>query len=200
MIVCFAGHRPNKLSCGYNETDPVCLCIKEKIRKLIHDFVYDRDEKHVFISGMAMGTDIWSAEEVLKLQNKHPDKGIKLVCAEPFKEYIKVMVDKSWQKRYMDIMAAADKSYTLMSEYVKETFTVRGHWMVNHSDSVIAVLNNAYRYAEEAKANNRPITSCISGRSGTAAAVRYALKQGKHVFAIDPMALDETVHLFVPVA
>jgi uncharacterized phage-like protein YoqJ len=198
MKICFTGHRPEKLICGYYEYHPVCLAIKEKLRELIHDFVYSRDQEHIFITGMAMGTDIWAAEAVLKMQNKHPEKDIKLVCAEPFKDHIKVMLDKDWRKRYREVIAAADKICTLMETYVEEAFTHRDHWMVDHADAVIAVLNHAHKYAEEAKATKKSIISCIRGHSGTAATVRYALQQGKHVLAIDPLAPDEAIHLFVP--
>ena len=70
-IACATGHRPDKFDFGYNETDIRCInlkkCLKRELIKLIeHDYTH-------FISGMALGFDMWFAEEVLELKKTYPN-------------------------------------------------------------------------------------------------------------------------------
>ncbi len=61
----FTGHRPGKFSWKNNETDPRCVLLKtvltEQIVKLAKAGVTD------YLSGMALGTDVYCAEIVLAL-------------------------------------------------------------------------------------------------------------------------------------
>ena len=68
---CFTGHRPNKLPWGENEADPRCITLKEAIRREM-ERAYDRGFRH-FISGMAMGCDLYFAEAALALREEYPE-------------------------------------------------------------------------------------------------------------------------------
>lgn len=78
-ICCFTGHRPSKFSFKYNEMHPdairIKVLLKEEIEKAIKDG-YD-----YFISGMALGVDMWAAETVIELEKTYPN--IKLEAAVP---------------------------------------------------------------------------------------------------------------------
>ena len=61
---CFTGHRPDKLPWGLDEGDPRCLAVKRSLAREL-DGLYRRGFRH-FISGMAMGCDLYFAEAALE--------------------------------------------------------------------------------------------------------------------------------------
>ena len=70
-IACaITGHRPKSFPWKYNETAPDCVLLKEtlaaQIRLLADSGVTD------WLSGMALGVDLWCAQIVLSLKEKHP--------------------------------------------------------------------------------------------------------------------------------
>ena len=75
---CFTGHRPQKL----NFTE-------EEIKVLLDNAIDKAIEKGyvTFITGMAMGVDIWAAEIVLQKRKSNTD--IHLICAIPHPEFEK---------------------------------------------------------------------------------------------------------------
>ena len=126
---CFTGHRPEKLT----QPEPVIVAgLEQEIKQAYEDGI------NVFITGMARGVDIWAAEAVLKLRKKHDD--IKLVCASPYDGFEKKW-STEWQKRYNDIMQAADYTKFICPGYSIGCFQERNEWMVDHSSRVIAVFN-----------------------------------------------------------
>lgn len=127
--VCFTGHRPEKLS----EAESV---VRTKLEDAIRSSV--EDGYFVFISGMARGVDIWAAEIVLKEREHNP--AIKLICASPYKGF-EGSWSSDWQKRYNDIMNAADLVRFICPGYSRACFQIRNEWMVDHSARVIAVYN-----------------------------------------------------------
>ena len=142
--VCFTGHRPEKLS----EAESV---VRTKLEDAIRSSV--EDGYFVFISGMARGVDIWAAEIVLK-EREH-NSAIKLICASPYKGF-EGSWSSDWQKRYNDIMNAADLVRFICPGYSRICFQIRNEWMVDHSARVIAVYNgekggtrNTIKYAKK---------------------------------------------------
>lgn len=127
--VWFTGHRPEKLS----EAESV---VRTKLEDAIRSSV--EDGYFVFISGMARGVDIWAAEIVLKEREHNP--AIKLICASPYKGF-EGSWSSDWQKRYNDIMNAADLVRFICPGYSRACFQIRNEWMVDHSARVIAVYN-----------------------------------------------------------
>ena len=75
----FTGHRPKGL--GYPESDERCAALKEKLRSLIVKLIEEEGVTH-FISGMAQGVDMYTAEIVLELKKQYPQ--ITLECAIPY--------------------------------------------------------------------------------------------------------------------
>ena len=68
---CFTGHRPDKLPWGLDEQDPRCTTLKHSLGREL-ELLYRRGFRH-FISGMAMGCDLYFAESALALREKYPD-------------------------------------------------------------------------------------------------------------------------------
>ena len=68
---CFTGHRPAKLPWGTDEGDERCLRLKARLREVIARAVED-GYTH-FICGMAEGCDLYCAEAVLALRERHSE-------------------------------------------------------------------------------------------------------------------------------
>ena len=62
----FTGHRPQRFKFKYNENDPGCIALKKALRNEI-EALADQGVNY-FISGMALGVDMWAAEIVLELK------------------------------------------------------------------------------------------------------------------------------------
>ena len=111
-----------------------------------------------FITGMAMGTDIWAAEIVL--QKKKTNKDLHLICALPHPgfESRRSSIEKL---RFNKIIKKADIVKEVNSHYFTECYQVRNEWMVDRSNLVIAVFNGQ--------------------KSGTKNTVDYAKRKGVNV-------------------
>ena len=73
MAVCmFTGHRPKGLPFGYNEKDCRCKKLKKMLKKLIVQKIQEENTS-AFLSGMALGTDMFAAEIILELKRKFRD-------------------------------------------------------------------------------------------------------------------------------
>jgi len=142
--VCFTGHRPHKLH-GQTEEQIKDALKNEIVRAYAEGF-------RTFITGMAIGVDIWAGEIVLELKTVYPD--MRLICALPHNDF-EFAWDEMWQRRYRSILEHADL-YRVISELRhRGVYQVRNEWMVDHSARVIAVYNgevggtrNTIRYAQ----------------------------------------------------
>ena len=127
---CFTGHRPDKLTVS----EQALMCALEReIRIAIQDGF------NVFLSGMAMGTDIIAAEIIIRLRKKER-LPLKLIAASPFEGFEKRW-PMAWQKRYHAVMAEADLIRFISPYYHRDCFQIRNEFMCNHSSRVIAVFN-----------------------------------------------------------
>jgi len=161
-VCCFTGHRPSKLK-GYKTEDNKDLLWE--IYKVIEDHINNK-EVRTFISGMALGVDIWAARMVFKAKRDYPELGIKLVCAIPCKNHSSKWNEqdkKIWQR----VVEAADEVvYVSEEEYKPYLMQKRNEWMCDRSDYVIAVYDG-------------------SG-GGTGNCVEYAQKKNKEIVIIKP--------------
>lgn len=146
---CFTGHRPDKIELGEKEIKPL---LEKAIDKAISEgFV-------TFITGMAMGTDIWAAEIVLDRKKKN--KNLHLICALPHSgfENRRNFTEKI---RFSKIIKKADLVKEINDHYFTGCYQVRNEWMVDRSNLVIAVFNGQ--------------------KSGTKNTVDYAIKKGINI-------------------
>lgn len=163
---CFTGHRPNKLN-GYNPKDNSELLFK--LRDIIIDHIENK-EAHTFISGMALGIDMWSARIVLKLKEKYPN--IKLVCAVPcdkqYSKWFQANIDE-WH----DIIAKADEVvYVSKDPYTSWCMQKRNEYMVDNSNYIIAIWDGT--------------------KGGTGNCVKYAQGKSKPIITLHPKTLEIT--------
>ncbi len=126
---CFAGHRPNKMRFGEKEIKPL---LEKAIDKAVADGYV------TFITGMAMGTDIWAAEIVL--DRKKSNKELHLVCALPHPgfESRRSMAERV---RFNKIIKKADLIKKINDHYFTGCYQVRNEWMVDRSNLVISAFN-----------------------------------------------------------
>ena len=162
---CFTGHRPKSLPFGNDESAPGCERLKELLRESIERQITENGITH-FISGMAIGVDIYAAEIVLQLKEKYPH--ITLECAIPCETQANRWND-SRRNRYFDIIYRSDSTKTLQTRYTYDCMMKRNKYMADNSDVVIAVWNGE--------------------KSGTGNTVDYAQQNGKKVIIIDPNKL-----------
>ena len=161
LTVCFTGHRPQKLYCGFNEEHPACIKIKSQLRRLIVGVI---EKKNVtkFISGMAIGVDMWAAEIVIDLKDDYPN--ITLEAAIPCRNQTASWNIKS-KERYEWLLSHCDTVTVLQEQYTVDCMQRRNEYMVDKSDYVIAVWNG------------KP--------SGTGKTIKYAADCGKPVYYVD---------------
>ena len=151
---CFTGHRPDKLPWGRDEADPRCLLLKGDLAAAL-DRAYQAGFRH-FISGMAQGADLYFAEAVLALRDRHPE--VTLECARP----CETQTD-SWaaeeKRRYESILDRCNYETLVQHHYDRYCMMRRNRYMVDHSSRLIAVYDGV-------------------PKGGTAQTLAYALRKG----------------------
>lgn len=165
-ITCaFTGHRPQKLPFRFNEADLRCVRLKETLRGEIIKLI---EEQHAerFISGMALGTDMYAAEIVLDLKKIFP--GIVLECAIPC-ETQAVKWPEATRERYFDIVSKCDIETMLQRPYTPDCMHRRNRYMVEQADYLIAVWSGS--------------------AGGTQKTIEYAQRLDRPVTVIDPETL-----------
>lgn len=126
---CFTGHRHEKLAQPENE-------VKNWLRLQIERAV--ADGYTTFVTGMAMGVDIWAGQIVAEM--KKDDPRLHLIAAVPWQGFSSRWHEE-WKEQYKDLIAKADIVKNIGSRYSPEVFDDRNKWMVDHSCRLIAYYN-----------------------------------------------------------
>lgn len=166
MIVCaFTGHRPAKLSFGYDETSALCQAIKRELGIAAEKLIIQKKVRR-FLVGGALGVDMWAGESILSLMSSYDD--VSLCCVMPFRGY-----NENWpplaSERLHKITDKADAIY-LQDGYSPDAYTARNRYLADHSDYLIAVYDDGHTAAA----------------SGTGQTVRYAQCRGRSIVLIHP--------------
>ena len=103
----FTGYRPQKMPFGFNESDPRCIDFKCRVKETIQA-LYDMGYRH-FISGGALGMDMFAAEAVLELRARH---------------------DR--------LFAQADITTATGHAYTRSAMFRRNHYLVDNADLLLA--------------------------------------------------------------
>ena len=151
--VCLTGNRPHKMP--YAENSAEGLALKERLCAEAEKLICE-GYTH-FISGMALGADMYFAECVLRLKETH---GVTLEAAVPYPGQSDNFTQRDKQ-RYDAVLSAADKKTVLCESYTPYCFAKRNKYMVDSSDVVLAV--------------------CFTRSGGAASTVRYAASKGKRI-------------------
>ncbi len=116
-----------------------------------------------FLSGMALGIDIYAAEIVLSLREEFPEISLEAIipCANQSCKWSKMQVFN-----YFTILKQCNKVVVLQDNYTPDCMNKRNRYMVEHSDCAIAVWNGS--------------------NSGTGNTVKYALSKKLPVIMLHP--------------
>ena len=163
----FTGHRPYRLP-FHCEEDPGCILLKASLTEQIKGLIQGGVES--FLSGMAMGIDLWAAEIVLCLRRENPN--LKLICVLPCPSQADFW-NLPMKKRYFTVLSQSDKQIMVSSVYGPECMRQRNRWMVEHADLLLAVYNGI-------------------SQGGTAYTLQYAISKKKPVVLLDPETLKIT--------
>ena len=128
---CFTGHRPEKLEQADDE-------IREWLTAQIENAI--DDGYLTFITGMAMGVDIWAGEIVVRLREQDPR--LHLIAAVPWQGF-SARWNPEWKKQYEQLLKRADLVRYISHSYNQEVFARRNQWMIAHSSRVIGFYNGS---------------------------------------------------------
>ena len=167
--VCFTGHRENSVI-PYRK-DPIYRNITLRtVQLMLFRYIDMAVESgyRSFISGLAVGTDLWAAKYVLA--KKISDSSIRLIGVMPFLRHA-----ERFTSQYKDILADVERGADLLlatntdpqAVYGKsgenaspELYKVRNYFMADHASAVISYFNEG------------------SFKSGTYQTLNYAVRQG----------------------
>lgn len=160
LCCCFTGHRPAKLPWGSNEADERCLALKDELSQRLMG-IYESGYRH-FISGMAIGCDLYFAEAVLALREIHSDVSLEaaIPCGTQPDKW-----PKSQRIRYNKILDSCDHVNVLQVNYTPDCMMRRNRHMVDKSSLLLA---------------------CYDGKpGGTMNTILYAKRQGLKTIIIE---------------
>lgn len=158
---CFTGHRPDKLPWGLDEGDPRCAALKSTLTRELEG-LYRRGFRH-FISGMAMGCDLYFAEAALALRAQYP--GISVEGAVP----CPTQADRwpeALRRRWRAILDACELETVVQQHYDRWCMLRRDRYMVDRSAAVLAVFDGT--------------------PGGTRYTLNYAMEHGREILLLDP--------------
>ena len=158
---CFTGHRPDKLPWGLNEGDPRCAALKASLARALEG-LYRRGFRH-FISGMAMGCDLYFAQGALELRARLP--GVTVEGAVPCPTQASRWPEPL-RRRWRAILDACDLETVVQQNYDRFCMLRRDRYMVDRSAAVLAVFNGT--------------------PGGTQYTLNYAMDQGREILLLDP--------------
>ncbi len=152
----FTRHRSAKLPWRYNENDPRCAELKQRLFDTV-EAVYSAGFTH-FICGMAEGSDLYFCEAVMALRGEHPE--ITIEAAVPF-EGQSDKWPRAQRERYQRLICECDSVVLIQKEYSPGCMMKRNKYMVDNAQLIIA---------------------CYDGKTGgTLNTLRYALEKGVQV-------------------
>ncbi len=157
---CFTGRRPQHLPWGMREDDARCLRLKAELAARL-DGLYEAGYRE-FICGMALGCDMYFAEAVLALREKHPD--VRLEAAIPCGDQPERW-NRAQRLRYNALLDRCDKVTVLQIRYTPDCMMRRNRYMVDRSSLLLA---------------------CTDGQpGGTLNTVVYAMEQGLELVTVE---------------
>lgn len=163
LTCAFTGPRPQNLPFRNDESIPAFITLMSAIDDALTQAI--RDGYRVFISGGAMGVDLWCAERVVVQKEKHPyvELHFCLPCEDQADKW-----QEEWRERYFNLLAMADKTTFVQRRYTEGCMLKRNRIMVDSASRLIAVVDESKQ------------------TGGTAYTVRYARSKGCQIVCINP--------------
>lgn len=161
LTCCFTGHRPDKLPWGLDEQNPHCYALKRSLDREL-ETLYHRGFR-LFISGMAMGCDLYFAEAALALREKYPE--VMVEGAVPCPTQAQRWPDPL-RRRWRDILDRCDLETVVQQNYDRWCMLRRDRYMVDRSAAVLAVFDGT--------------------PGGTQYTLNYAMDKKREILLLDP--------------
>lgn len=156
-ICTICGPRPHKLPLSL-KLDKLLAALEDEIRRA---YAYGY---RVFLSGSAMGVDIWAGEIIYRLKEDLPF--IQCHIYMPYEGQANHWNDE-WRKRYFNLHEVSDEVYCLQFDYTSDCMHKRNRVMVDKSSRVIAVHDGTQK-------------------GGTAYTIGYAKEKGIEIVTLNP--------------
>lgn len=134
---CFTGHRPGRLELYSAAAEPI---IKERLKTALDAAVEMGCTR--FVSGLAMGFDLWAADAVLKM--READSRLSLVGISPHAGQSRGW-PPYWQLFFDRVAHGLDEHIVLFPRHQKGCELLRNRFMVEMSSVVIACFDGAAR-------------------------------------------------------
>ncbi|MBQ8296912.1 MAG: DUF1273 family protein [Ruminococcus sp.] len=165
--VCITGHREKGIQ-PYKGNPLYGNITMNAVKLMLYRYIDMAAEKgyDTFISGLAVGTDLWAAEYILKKRSRNPK--IRLIGAMPYlrhaerfpRYYLELLRRVETEA---DVLVSVNGSPGITYSENKELYRDRNYYMVEKSSAAIAFLNEG------------------SFASGTLQTVNYAYRRGRKV-------------------
>jgi len=136
----FTGPRPHRFPFGTNEQHPECVALKASLRREI-EALCDQGVTR-FLTGAAMGVDIWAAEIVLDLIAQ--GREIELHAIVPFHDQEEKFT-ADYQRRYAVVLAACSDVQVLEESYTEGSYKRRNAHMIQQAKYLLAVEEHSRR-------------------------------------------------------
>lgn len=136
MVVCFTGHRPEKIS-GWAHSPEV---VEQTIRRAVAEEIVRQSEQGAeeFISGMAPGFDLWAADEVVRLRSEGViSPATKLTLAIPYPHFERSF-DSQHHPLYNHLVECADEVLFVSPHYHKGCYAMRNDLLAERADTLVA--------------------------------------------------------------
>lgn len=129
----FTGYRPQKMPFGFDESDPRCVDFRRRLRTALVDLIGE-GYAH-FLSGGALGMDLFASETVLELKALYP--WITLEVAVPFDGQADRW-EAAQRARREAVLRAADRVTCTGHAYTRDCMLRRNRYLVGHADLLLA--------------------------------------------------------------
>ena len=158
---CFTGYRPEKLPWGFDEGDPRCARLAQRLYDFAEALYLSGIRR--YLCGMALGSDMLFCQAVIRLRALHLE--IVLEAAIPFPGQSDRWPEQA-RERYLELLHGCSRITVLSEQYTPACMRERNEYMVNQSSVLVAVYDGK--------------------RGGTMMTVNYAKKQGLEILQIMP--------------
>lgn len=152
------GRRPKYFPWRYDENDSRC----QNLKKMILSFIVNKitEGYDTFVSGMALGSDMYFAEAVLEARKFYPR--IRLIGEIPFQGQANKWLLES-RNRYDTIKKEANELDVLYENYDSKSFLARDKRIVDRSDELLVIWEGkkdggTYHTYEMAEKAGKPTT------------------------------------------